>query len=980
MSNDTTEPTGSEGSGTTRAVAPEVLVRALDEHAIVAVTDRRGRILEVNERFCAISGYSREQLLGQDHRILNSGRHPRRYMSDMWRTILRGKVWHGEFCNRARDGRLYWVQTSIVPMMDDQGRPERFVSIRTEITAQKLAEASLAESESRFRRLFEQSGDALLLLDADSHHFIEANFAAARMLGFADATALRQISPAKLSPPTQEDGEPSADKAGRMIRLALERGTHRFEWLHCSEHRSTFPVEVLLTAIAVGKRQLLFVTWRDITAKRDEQQFVEASTRSLDLLARGEPLPDCVAPLFDFAAGQSHGLGLALLQRSRWSAGLRLVSAQGLCESTARHLQALLSQPAVGCSMIEFGECAPDCPQRRCRQYFESARTNGHLRIERIEVGSAQTPGLLLSELEGGGIDPSLEGCGFRSRWMDLLRLLLEQSALREEQALSRAVFRHGAEGVLVCDAEGRILLANPALARLVGTSAQALTRMQLADILETAGTASRDGGAVDYRGRRVDGRDAIWRALRTPLPKTADGVDLQLWMLADVTAERQQRSRIEHLAYYDPLTGLPNRSLMQERLHEAVRQADLGAGTLALLYLDLDRFKEINDGCGHGIGDQVLQALGARLGRTLQPGELLARMGGDEFMLLLPQAEPDAAVARGKALVETVSQPLRVSGRSFSLGASCGISLYPGDALDGAELMKHADIAMYEAKGVRGAVRIYSQEVGTSLNRRLLLAERLKLALAEGRLRLHYQPQIRLADGTLLGAEALLRWQEPDLGWVSPTEFVDVAERSGLMSELGAWVLNAAFSQWSQWQGHGLHPPERLSLNISALQLVDPDFEGRLETLRRRHAVDARHIELELTESSLIADPEAAIALFGRLVRAGYSLAIDDFGTGYSSLSYLKRLPVSRLKIDRSFVRDMLDNPNDQAIVETVLAMARALGLGTVAEGTESEATSHALAALGCDAAQGYYYSAALSADAFADAWLKQVDPARMR
>jgi len=216
MSNDTTEPTGSEGSGTTRAVAPEVLVRALDEHAIVAVTDRRGRILEVNERFCAISGYSREQLLGQDHRILNSGRHPRRYMSDMWRTILRGKVWHGEFCNRARDGRLYWVQTSIVPMMDDQGRPERFVSIRTEFTAQKLAEASLAESESRFRRLFEQSGDALLLLDADSHHFIEANFAAARMLGFADATALRQISPAKLSPPTQEDGEPSADKAGRV--------------------------------------------------------------------------------------------------------------------------------------------------------------------------------------------------------------------------------------------------------------------------------------------------------------------------------------------------------------------------------------------------------------------------------------------------------------------------------------------------------------------------------------------------------------------------------------------------------------------------------------------------------------------------------------------------------------------------------------------------------------------------------------------
>ena len=976
MNYESAKPSEIEAECPVTRLAPSTVVRALDEHAIVAVTDRKGRILEVNDRFCAISGYTREQLLGQDHRILNSGRHSRRYMRDMWRTILRGKVWHGEFCNRARDGRLYWVQTSIVPVPDADGRLERFVSIRTEITAQKQAEASLAESESRFRRLFEQSADALLLLDAEHHQFVEMNDAAARMLGYASAKDVQRLSPAQLSPPTQEDGEPSFDKAARMIQQALERGTHRFEWLHCSEHRPIFPVEVLLTAITLGKRQLLFVTWRDITAKRDEERFVEASTRSLDRLARGEPLQECVAPLFEFATAQQPGLGAALLQRSRWGSGLRLIHAIGLSQDTAGHLQVMLAQPAAGCSMIEHGECAPDCPQRRCRQYFERLRAAGRLRIEPIDTGTGQAPGLLLSEIVEGAIDTALDACAFRARWVDLLKLVLEQSALREEQGLSMAVFRHGAEGVLVCDAEGRLLLANPALARLVGASTQALTQMQLADLVDATGGASTVSGAVDCRGKRADGREAIWRTLRTPLPRTADGAELQLWMLSDVTAERQQRERIEHLAYYDALTGLPNRSLLQERLHEAVHRADAEAGALALLYLDLDRFKEINDGCGHGVGDQVLQALGARLGRALQPGELLARMGGDEFMLLVPRAGSETAMARGRALVEAISEPLGVSGRSFSLGASCGISLYPSDALDGAELMKHADIAMYEAKAVRGAVRLYSREVGTSLNRRLLLADRLKLALAERRLRLHYQPQIRLADAALLGAEALLRWQEPDLGWVSPTEFVDVAERAGLMSELGVWVLDAAFSQWAQWRSQRLGLPERLSLNLSALQLLDPDFETRLEALRGRHAVEADHIELELTESSLIADPEAAIALFGRLVGAGYSLAIDDFGTGYSSLTYLKRLPVSRLKIDRSFVRDMLENPNDRAIVETVLAMARALGLGTVAEGTESEATTRALADLGCDAAQGYYYSAALSADAFAERWLKQVDP----
>jgi len=970
-------PPGSEAESPATALEPITVVRALDEHAIVAVTDRKGRILEVNDRFCSISGYTRKQLLGQDHRILNSGRHPRRYMRDMWRMILRGEVWHGEFCNRARDGRLYWVQTSIVPVQGADGQIERFVSIRTEITAQKQAEAALAESEQRFRRLFEQSGDALLLLDVETQRFVEANRSAAKMLGYAEPVAMRDLAPAALSPPMQEDGEPSAAKATRMIAAALEHGTHRFEWLHCSQRRSAFPVEVLLTAITLGRRQLLFVTWRDISEQRADAAFTTASTASLDRLARGASLQTCLEPLLAFACARHPELGLAVLRRPRWQSSLQLAGSLALSTDTERQLRQLVEGKVACCSLIEQAPCASDCPQRRCRQHFDDLRRRGLLQLQGLDADPSTASAVLLCEAACASALPSAND-PFQLRWLDLMRLIISQTALREEQALSMSVFRHGGEGVMVSNAEGRALLANPAMAQMLGASSADLEGLPVSSVLgdeallQPISTQESPRPPRDLRGRRVDGRPVIWRCVRTRLPTDGNGETLDLWMIGDVTAEREQQQRIELLAYNDPLTGLPNRSLLQERLSQAVDKADAEAGGLALLYIDLDRFKEVNDGCGHAVGDRVLQSLGRRMAGSLKPSETLARMGGDEFMLLMPDAGPEDALRRARELVDLLRQPLRLAGRNFSLGASCGISLYPLDALDVTNLMKHADIAMYEAKSVRGEACVYSRELGRALDRRLLLAERLKSALREGRLQLFYQPQVRLRDGALVGAEALLRWQEPDLGWVSPAEFVEVAERAGLMVELGAWVLQSAFSQWQAWAAAGLRLPSRISLNISALQLADPGFETRLETLRGQYTLDCASVELELTESSLIADPETAIALFERLVALGYTLAIDDFGTGYSSLSYLKRLPVTRLKIDRSFVRDMLEDASDRAIVDTILAMAKALKLETVAEGAECEATLRKLAELGCETAQGFAYSPALAPAAFRQRWLE--------
>ncbi len=461
------------------------------------------------------------------------------------------------------------------------------------------------------------------------------------------------------------------------------------------------------------------------------------------------------------------------------------------------------------------------------------------------------------------------------------------------------------------------------------------------------------------------------------------------LLMLEDVSEHEAQAQRIEQLTLYDPLTGLPNRALFMDRLKQVLADAERHGQRVAILFMDLDRFKEINDAHGHAIGDLVLSEVAQRFKGVLRQADTLTRFGGDEFIIIAGEADQASAVHIAERLQQALGDPIAVKGQSFSLGASIGIAFYPEDGLTSDELLKQADIAMYRAKAAGGGYRFYRPEMSAELAKRLELATRLSGALKAGQLQLHYQPIVNLQTKTLSGAEALLRWNDPERGWVEPKEFIPIAEERRMMKAIGEWVLQEACRQLKTWQTAGLCFPGRLavnkawqetglnlsgrlSINIAAQQLEEAEFVSKARVIVRAAGLTPDCLALELTESGLIANAERAIGMMEALKTAGFALSIDDFGTGYSSLTYLKRLPVNKLKIDISFVRDMIKDSNDYTIVAAIIAMARILGLKTLAEGVEEAAQAEALQALGCDEAQGYYFGHPVPAETFAQTWLK--------
>jgi diguanylate cyclase (GGDEF)-like protein/PAS domain S-box-containing protein len=539
--------------------------------------------------------------------------------------------------------------------------------------------------------------------------------------------------------------------------------------------------------------------------------------------------------------------------------------------------------------------------------------------------------------------------------------------------ALPDSLFRLTADGTFLDCWPDRDLAAIVTPERLLGRNLRQVVPAAVAAramhfIAQTLTTGQRQLFEFSLRG------GGTRRAFEARLVVSGD--DEVLAVMRDVTEHKKAEARIRHLAYYDELTALPNRRFMHETIRQMIKMATRGDRSVAILLLDIDLFKRINDTLGHSAGDVLLQEVATRIAGCVRDSdcvsrddgegidEIIARFGGDEFIVALPEVgRSEEAAIVAQRILDSLAKPIRAEGHEVCVTASIGIALFPEDGEDVGTLLKNADTAMYQAKNRgRNTYQFYTREMNARAMERLSLEGMLRKAVDLGQLRLHYQPQVEMATRRIVGVEALVRWQHPEMGLVVPGRFIPLAVESGLIVSIGEWVLREACTQSKQWQEAGL-APLRMAVNLSSRQFR---HEGLIESVAHVLAesrLDPALLELEITESDLMADVEQAVGALHSLKEMGLALAIDDFGTGYSSLAYLKRFPVDTLKIDRAFVRNLPDDPEDAAIAMAITALGRALDLDILAEGVESEEQVTYLREVGCVFGQGYLFSCPLPA-----------------
>jgi diguanylate cyclase (GGDEF)-like protein/PAS domain S-box-containing protein len=562
---------------------------------------------------------------------------------------------------------------------------------------------------------------------------------------------------------------------------------------------------------------------------------------------------------------------------------------------------------------------------------------------------------------------------GERSVRQVIVRDISERLALERERQVAAEALAGIAEGVIITDAERRVLSVNAAheeitgfgIAAVKGRRFDELRRLPDGAALPESVWASIAGGrhwSGEVQGQRADGSSYPEHLSISAIRDSQQLVQHYVAVFSNIHAQKAQRHRLEHLASHDQLTGLLNRAEFERRCESAIALATRTRTAMAVLFVDLDAFKIVNDSYSHAVGDRLLQKVAERIGRELGEHDAAGRIGGDEFTVLVDRlALREDAGAMAERLLASLAEPILVDDCELVLSASIGIAGYPLDGADATTLIANADAAMYVAKNAeRNAYRYYTPVMQASARQRLLLVSELRRALAEDEFRLCYQPSIDMRSGRIVGVEALLRWQHPERGELPPSEFVPAAESLGLIRRIDEWVLQAACKQVSAWERAGM-PPVRVAVNVSSRGFGHPGFVAHLERALQTHGVPRGRISLEATEGTMLRLGDDTERTMRNLHALGVEVAIDDFGTGYSSMAYLKLPSVTTLKIDRSFVTGLPNSANDVAIVQAILAMARSLGLRTIAEGIEAEAQHEFLQQAGCDEGQGYLYAAGL-------------------
>ncbi len=777
---------------------------------------------------------------------------------------------------------------------------------------------------------------------------VDCNQAAATLLG-CSREQLLGTTPLDWAPDVQPDGCASAERVADILKRARLGEAQTFEWVKRRLDGTLIDTEVTLRRVNQGAQTLSIFISRDITERVQTRRQLRESEERFRNLFEMAPLPY-----------QSLDMGANILTVN--DAWLRLMGETRREDVVGKCITDYL----VESSLPTLAENFPQFVKRGsvAGPVFDIQARNGAVR--RVAV-----TGRIGRDAQGNPLRTHCILNDITERW--------QIEAQREEAlAFMQAAFEQSPSGIVIADApDVRIRLANAAALGIRGADAAGLAEFDVRVHAQRWHALRPDGtrytmqdlplSRAVLQGETTHGEEMVIcneagqkrTVFVNAAPIWREGeITSGIVVFHDITEHKAAQERLEYLAGHDLLTGLINRHDLESRMEQALRFALRDGSKLAVMFIDLDRFKTINDSLGHHVGDHLLAQVATRLLACVRDSDIVARLGGDEFVVVLTDlaAALDAASIAG-GILQSLAEPYLVEGNTLNSSTSIGVSVFPQDGTDTDGLMKAADTAMYHAKAQgRNNVQFFTASMNADVQERLQLEHDLRVALRARKLSVHYQPKVRAMDSSVCGVEALARWQHPTLGMVSPVKFILVAEECGLIDELGEWVLNEACAQLAAWHALGWHHLS-MAVNLSAHQLRAPNLVAMVSATLARHGLAGPELELEVTESVAMADPERAIGQLQQLRALGVRLAIDDFGTGYSSLAYLKLLPIQTLKLDRAFVRDIETDENDAAISAATLALAHSLGRSVVAEGVETEGQRQFLRQHHCDVLQGYLF-----------------------